>query len=137
MFVKSHRVVANPGGGEVRIARGDRLDDAQVVGDRAPGPVGFVHRLAAHRPDVDEQPVGDVLEQAAVLKLQDALVEADIGLGLFVDMGACVFFLELRGQPPQRSDLRIRRAFGGQSCGHAFERRPDGDHLQNFLARLA
>lgn len=137
VVVQPHRVLQHPLARERRVAHRDGVHDVAVVGDRAHRAVGLVHGAAPDRADMDEQPVRDVLQHGAVPGLQDRLVEADIGLGVFLDMGARVAGLVVRDQPLERADLAVGRELGRPPCRHAFERRPDGDRLQDLVARLA
>src|SRR5204863_4652686 len=137
MAVKPHRVLADLFLGALGIARFDRFDDMRVILDRPAHPVAFRHGALADGAHMEEQPVGNVLEQPAAAKLENALVEGDIGLGIFVDMGPELVLAIAWQGAAQRGDLLLARVLAGKPRRHALERRPDGDHLENFLERLA
>jgi hypothetical protein len=64
-------------------------------------------------------------------------MEIDVRLGIFVDLRPDAVVVEGREHPPERCDLGVGGALGDQPGSHALERRPDGDHLEDFLLCLA
>src|SRR3954451_398592 len=135
--VEPHRVLADLLAGALGIARFDRFDDVHVILDRAAHPVAFRHGALADGAHMEEQPVGDVLEQPAAAELENALVEGYVGFRIFVDMGLELVLAVARQGAPQAGDLLVRGMFAGKPRRHAFERRPDGDHFEDLLERVA
>src|ERR1700722_17969461 len=90
------RMVAHELLGARSIARLDRLDDVHMVADRAVGAVLLADGLAPDHPHVGEQ-IGREIDQHAVLaQPDDGLVELDVDLGIFVELGVQVPVLEGR-----------------------------------------
>src|SRR3546814_14971537 len=102
--------------------------------------LGAVELADGARPDalhVQEQPVFGLLQQRAAAQLEDLLVELDVAVGILVDVRLHLPVLEGGEDLAQRGDLGVARLLGDEAAGHALERRPEGDHLEDFLARLA
>ena len=135
--MQTHRVFPNQPRRQIRIPRFQRFDDAHVIHDRPARPILFFHRPTPHRVHMHEQPVSHRFQQFAPGHFQDHLVETDIGLGIFRQIGTGGTFAMPCCVNAQGRNLTIRRQFRRQPRGHAFQRRPGHDHLQNFIQRLA
>src|SRR4051794_14317103 len=130
-------VVANEPLGELAVASLERLDDVHVVDDRALGPVVLADGPAPDRANVHEQVLDQLEDHRRLRELDDALVEAQVGHRVLVEVRAQLAVLELREQRAERPDLLVGRALADQPGGHRLERRPDRDHLDDLGLALA
>src|SRR3954452_10686636 len=87
-------VVTDQALGELAVAGLERLDDVHVVDDRALGPVVLADRPAPDRPHVDEQVLDQLEDHRRLAELDDALVEAQVGGRVLVEMRAHLTVLE-------------------------------------------
>src|SRR5215475_3688473 len=81
------RVIAHQSLGPAGIARLDRPNDVHVVADRAVRAVAFADGLAADHPHVGEQILSKVDQHAIAAHADDGLVEFDVDLRVFVEVG--------------------------------------------------
>src|SRR5215471_18879809 len=130
-------VVAHEVLGALGVARLERLDDAQMVADRAVGAVLLADGLAPDHPHMGEQVLRERDEHAVAAHADDGLVELDVDLGIFVEPGVQLAVLEPREHGAQRSDLVGAGVLGDEPRRHALERGPGGDHLDHLALGLA
>jgi hypothetical protein len=84
-----------------------------------------------------EQVFRQIDQHAVAAHADDGLVEADIDLGIFVEVGAHRAVLEGGEHAAQRRDVVVGRGFGHEPRRHAFQRRPGGDQLDDLALGLA
>src|SRR6266566_3689711 len=130
-------VVAHEVLGALGVARLERLDDAQMIADRAVGAVLLADGPAPDHPHMGEQVLRERDQHAVAAHADDGLVELDVDLGIFVEPGVQLAVLELREHGAQRSDLVGARVLGDEPRGHALERGPGGDHFDHLALGLA
>src|SRR3954447_10729994 len=130
-------VVADEPLGKLAVAGLERLDDVHVVDDRALGPVVLADGPAPDRPHVDVQVLDELQDHRRLRELDDALVEAQVGHRVLVEVRAQLAVLELREQRAERPDLLVGRALAHEPRGHRLEGRPDHDHLDDLGLALA
>ena len=134
---KVERMLADQSLGELGVAALERLDDAHVIDDRARGAVGLRNRHPANRAHVDEQVLDRLAHEMRARQPDDRLVERDIGVGVLVDVLGRRRIAEFVEHRAQAGDVLVARVDGGKPRGHALERRPHLDHLDDLLFRLA
>src|ERR1700757_4612069 len=137
MLGKAERVLAHQGLGPLGLTPFEGLDDVRMVADRPIGAVVLADRLAADHPHVGEQILGEIDQHLVVAHLDDGLVEADVDLGIFVELGVNLAVRESGEHHPQARDLLIGGMPGDEPRGHALQGRPGGDHLDHFPLGLA
>src|SRR3954471_7107944 len=130
-------VVSDQALGELAVAGLERFDDVHVVDDRALGPVVLADRPAPDRPHVDEQVLDQLEDHRRLGQLDDALMEAQVGGRVLVEMRPHLAVLELREQRAERADILVGRALADEPRGHRLEGRPDRDHLEDLGLALA
>jgi hypothetical protein len=84
-----------------------------------------------------EQVLREVDQHMVVAHGDDRLMEGDIDLGIFVELGVQLAILEGCEHLPQGGDLVVARVERDQPGGHALQRRPGGDQLDHLLLGLA
>src|SRR3954465_3728859 len=130
-------VVSNQALGELAVASLERFDDVHVVDDRALGPVVLADGAAPDRPHMHEQVLDQLEDHRRLAELDDALMEAQVGHRVLVEVRAHLAVLELREQGAEGADLRVGRALAHEPGGHRLKRRPDHDHLDDLGLALA
>ena len=108
-----------------------------VVDDGAVEPVVLADRARPNRIDVDEQILRQLVEQIAPAQAQQGLMELNVGVRIFVDIGLDFLAFEAGEHLAQGGDLRVAGAQRDQPRRHAFQGRPDGDHLDDLGLGLA
>src|SRR5260221_5477130 len=84
---QAERVVAHEVLGALGVARLERLDDGQMVADRAIGAVLLADRLAPDNSHMGEQILCERDQHALATHADDGLMKLDINLGIFVSPG--------------------------------------------------
>src|SRR3954452_21787349 len=79
-------VVSDQALGELAVAGLERFDDVHVVDDRELGPVVFDDGPVGDRPNVHEQVLDELEDHRRLAELDDALVEAQVGHRVLVEM---------------------------------------------------
>src|SRR4051795_4493076 len=130
-------VVSDQALGELAVAGLERFDDVHVVDDRALGAVVLADGPAPDRPHMHEQVLDKLEDHRRLRQLDDALVEAQVGGRVLVEMRPQPAVLEVREQRAERADLLVGRALADQARGHRLEGRPDRDHLEDLGLALA
>src|SRR5215211_754672 len=87
-------VVTNEALGELAVAGLQRLDDVHVIDDRALGPVVLADGPAPDRPHMHEQVLDQLQDHRRLAELDDALVEAQVGHRVLVEVRANLAVLE-------------------------------------------
>src|SRR3954470_15571093 len=123
--------------GELAVASLEGLDDVHVVDDRALGPVVLADGPASDRSHVHEQVLDQLQEQRRLRQLDDALVEAQVGHRVLVEVRPHLAVLEVREQGAEGADVLRRRPLARHPGGHALQGRPDPDHLDDLGLALA
>ena len=123
--------------GELGVAPLERLDDLQVLDDRARGAIVLRDRGPADGAHVQEEIPGRLLDQPRASEADDHLMEGDVGVGILVDVLGGRRVLERVEQVAELADLRIGRVQRREARRHALERRPHLDHLDDFALGLA
>ena len=130
---KAQRVVARAFLGEFGVACFQRLDDRQMLGQRGRGailPPDGQLPVAAH---VQQDVVGHVDQHRRLRQRDQRLMEGDIGLGVFLDMILRQTVLaEILEEIAQRRDVLLARGGRDQARGHALERGPGADHVDDL-----
>src|SRR6516225_9593151 len=137
MLGKAERVLAHQSLGPLGLAPFEGLDDVHMVADRPIGAVVLADRLAADHPHMGEQILGEIDQHLVVAHLDDGLMEADVDLGIFVELGVNLAVRKGGEHRPQARDPLIGGMPGDEPCGHALQGRPGGDHLDHFPFGLA
>src|SRR3954453_10874733 len=130
-------VVSNQALGELAGASLERFNDVHVVDDRALGPVVLADGAAPDRPHMHEQVLDQLEDHRRLAELDDALMEAQVGHRVLVEVRAHLAVLELREQLAERADLLVGRALADEPRGHRLQGRPDRDHLDDLGLALA
>ena len=86
---------------------------------------------------VDEEILDRLAHEMRAREPDDRLVERDVGVGVLVDVLGRRRVAEFVEHGAQRRDVRVRRVQRREPRGHALERRPHLDHLDDLLLRLA
>src|SRR5580704_1129649 len=123
--------------GVLGVAAFERIDDPEMVGNRARRAVFLMDRDLADRTHVDEQVFRHLGEQRAAAHFDNRLMEGDVRIGIFSEPLTVVSGAEFGHQPAQIGNLRVGSALGGEPRRHAFERRHDSDHLDDLALCLA
>src|ERR687895_2057887 len=131
------RVLSDEAFGELGVAALEGLDDVHVVDDGALGPIVLPDHVAANRSHVHKQAGDEGADHGRAGELDDALVEAQVRLRVFVQVQTQLVVLERGEERAQAADLLVARSFAQQSGGHALERRPGSDHLGDLRLALA
>src|ERR1700688_4907025 len=131
------RMVAHEPLRELDIARFERFDDLHVIDDRSLEAVVLTDRAVADRPHVDQDAFGGAAQRVAPGQLDDALVEAQVRVRVLVEVRADALAVEGREDLAERCDRGGAGRLGDQSRGHALERRPHDDDLEQFGLALA
>src|SRR5262245_43563387 len=84
---QAERMLADDVLGALGVARLERLDDVHVISDRAVGAILLADRLAADHVHVGEQVLRQADQHGVAAELDDGLVEIDVDLGIFVELG--------------------------------------------------
>src|SRR5689334_22778428 len=84
---QAERVLAHQVLGTLGVARLEGLNDVHVIADRAVGAILLADRLAADHVHVGEQVLGQADQDRVAAQPDDGLVEVDIDLGIFVELG--------------------------------------------------
>ncbi len=121
----------------IGIAGFQGFDDMHVIADGAVGAVLFGDRLSADHAHMGEQIFRHVDEHLIVTHADDGLVEFDVHLGIFVELGRPRRRRRSRTSAAGAAISSSLRALRCQPRRHGFERRPGGDHLDDLGARLA
>src|SRR3954447_10474553 len=130
-------VVSDQALGELAVAGLERFDDVHVVDDRGLGPGVVADGPAADRPNVHEQVLDELEDHRRLAELDDALVEAQVGHRVLVEMRPHLAVLELREQRAERADLLVGRPLADEPRGHRLQGRPDRNHLDDLGLALA
>ena len=131
------RVLSDEAFGELGVAALEGLDDVHVVDDGALGPIVLPDHVAANRSHVHEQAGDEGADHGRAGELDDALVEAQVRLRVFVQVQTQLVVLERGEERAQAADLLVARSLAQQPGGHALERRPGSDHLGDLRLALA
>ena len=83
-----------------------------------------------------EKIFGEIDQYIIVTQPDDALMEFDVDVGIFIEMSAQLAVFKSRKHLAQSGDLFIRRGLRNQPGRHAFQRCPGGNHLDHFAFRL-
>src|SRR3954449_506714 len=102
-------VVSDQALGEIAVASLERFDDVHVIDDRALGPVVLADGPAPDRPHMHEQVLDQLKDHRRLAELDDALMEAQVGHRVLVEMRPHLAVLELREQLAERADLLVGR----------------------------
>ena len=110
---------------EIGIARFDRLDIVHMVDNRLGGAVAFTDRAGANGANMHENLIGHLEQLPRFAQLKDRLVEFDVQLRIFVEMGRQFILVDLADDFAQRADSSslatsvTRRAAMLSSAAHA------------------
>ncbi len=129
-------VIANEPFGEFRVPRLEGLDDLHVVDDRALEAMVLTDGAVPDRPHMDEEILGEPLEDVRMCHVDDGLMEGQVRFRVFVDMRAALAILKCREDAPQRRDLVVVGVKCDEPRGHAFERRPGLHDLDDLALAL-
>ena len=114
-----------------------RLDDVHMVDHRPRHPVILEDSAYPDRAHVKEQVLGHLRQKLAVTHFDDRLMESDIDFRILVDLGLCLAVFEGDEHVAKRRDLGVVGLKRDEPRRHALERRPYGDHIEDFAFRLA
>ena len=106
---------------------------AMMFGQRGRGAVDAADRQLPVAANVQQDVVGHVDQHRRLAERDQRLVEGDVGLGIFLDVILRQAILaEILEEVAQRRDVLLARDGGDQARGHALERGPGADHVDDL-----
>src|SRR4026207_1704566 len=113
-------------------ARFQCAHDFLVINDRSPGAILLENRALPNGTHMKEQRIGYAADQRVLAQTDDRLVKLDVGVGIFAHLGGDLVLGKLVDQGVQPTGLFGSGFFGCKPGGHAFECRPNRDHVENL-----